>query len=79
MRPFSLGIKIENQYVEILVQEFSLDHSLHYQCTVGNSIIFWIAETKAGEWMQLDGTDCVLAQTIGEKIQQFRTRDSPAS
>jgi len=77
MRPFSLGINIENQYVEILVQEFSLDHSRHYQCTVGNSIIFWIAERKTGGWQQLDGTDCVLAQTIGEKIQQFREHHSP--
>ena len=74
MRPFSLGITIEDQYMEILVQEFDLDHSRHYQCTVGNSIIFWIAQTNNGEWVQLDGTDCVLAQTIGEKIQQFRIR-----
>jgi hypothetical protein len=78
MRPFSLGIKIENQYVEILVQEFSIAQSHHYQCTVGNSIIFWISETKNGYWQQLDGTDCVLAQTIGEKIQQFKSRHSSA-
>jgi len=76
MRPYSLGIKIEDQYVEVMVQEFNLDHNRHYQCTVGNSIIFWIAETKTGEWMQLDGTDCVLAQAIGEKIQQFKIRNT---
>jgi hypothetical protein len=79
MRPFSLGIRIENQYVEILVQEFNLEHSRHYQCTVGNSIIFWIGQNEDGRWCQLDGADCLLAQSIGEKIQQFKSRNFLAS
>ena len=78
MKPFSIGLKIENRYMEVLVQEFEVNQSKHFQCTVGNSIIFWVGQNPDGKWIQIDGTTCVLAQTIGEKIQQFRKRNTEA-
>lgn len=74
MRPFAIGIQVESRYVELLVQEFQLDHDLHYQCTVGNSIVFWIERDTAGNWRQLDGTSNSLTSVIGEKIDQFKQR-----
>ena len=74
MKPFSIGLSIEEKYMEILVQEFPINESLHFQCTVGNSIIFWVERNQEGKWIQTDGTTCVLVQTIGEKIQQFKGR-----
>ncbi len=74
MKPFSIGVKIEDKYMEILVQEFTVNSSKHFQCTVGNSIIFWVEQDQSGKWIQIDGTTCVLVRTIGEKIQQFKER-----
>lgn len=74
MKPFAVGIQVENRYVELLIQEFNIDHALHYQCTVGNSIIFWIERTPDGRWRQLDGTVNPLTTIIGEKIEQYKER-----
>ena len=70
MRPFAIGIQVESNYVELLVQEFKIDGGLHYQCTVGSSIVFWIERDPSGRWMQLDGTVNPLTSIIGEKIEQ---------
>jgi len=78
MRPFSVGIKIEDQYMEVLVQEFGMNQSQRFQCTVGNSLIFWLGKNPDGNWIQIDGTACVLARIIGEKIQQFKEKRSEA-
>lgn len=72
MRPFAIGINVENKYVELLIQEFKVDNELHYQCTVGNSVVFWIEKDMKGNWRQLDGTSNSLTTVIGEKIDQYR-------
>jgi hypothetical protein len=74
MKPFAVGIKVENKYVELLIQEFQLEHGLHYQCTVGNSIVFWIEKGPNGSWRQPDGTVNPLTSVIGEKIDQYKKR-----
>lgn len=74
MNPFAVGIKVEDKYVELLVQEFELEHGLHYQCTVGNSIVFWIEKANNGQWRQLDGTINPLTSVIGDKIDQYKQR-----
>jgi len=74
MKPFAIGIQVEDKYVELLIQEFSLDHELHYQCTVGTSIVFWIERDPRGNWRQLDGTFNALTSIIGEKIEQYKQR-----
>lgn len=74
MKPFAIGIQVESRYVELLVQEFRVDAVLHYQCTVGNSIVFWIERDPSGRWMQLDGTINPLTSIIGEKIEQHTAR-----
>ena len=74
MKPFAVGIKVEDKYVELLVQEFELEHNLHYQCTVGNSIVFWLEKDSNGDWRQLDGTSNPLTSIIGEKIDQYKQR-----
>jgi hypothetical protein len=74
MKPFSIGLSIEEKYMEILVQEFDINQSPRFQCTVGNSIIFWVERNQEGKWRQTDGSTSVLVQTIGEKIQQFKGR-----
>ncbi|HEX2682336.1 MAG TPA: hypothetical protein VHL77_00290 [Ferruginibacter sp.] len=76
MKPFAVGITVEDRYVELLIQEFELEHGLHYQCTVGNSIVFWIERGPSGAWRQLDGTINPLTSVIGEKIDQYRLRVS---
>lgn len=75
MKPFAVGIQVENSYVELLVQEFEVDHTLHYQCTVGTSIIFWIERDSRGRWRQLDGTVNPLTNIIGEKIDQYKQKN----
>ena len=74
MKPFAVGIKVEDKYVELLIQEFELEHGLHYQCTVGTSIVFWMEKDSEGKWRQLDGTINPLTSIIGEKIDQYRKR-----
>jgi hypothetical protein len=74
MRPFAIGIQVEDKYVELLVQEFELENNLHYQCTVGNSIVFWIERDLKGSWRQLDGTINPLTSIIGQKIDQYKQR-----
>jgi hypothetical protein len=74
MKPFAIGINVESKYVELLIQEFTLENALHYQCTVGTSIIFWIERDGQGSWRQLDGTVNALTSVIGEKIEQYKTR-----
>jgi len=74
MKPFAVGIKVEDKYVELLIQEFELEHGLHYQCTVGNSIVFWIEKDANGKWRQLDGTINPLTSVIGDKIDQYKQR-----
>jgi hypothetical protein len=74
MRPFAVGIQVEDKYVELLIQEFNKDHTLHYQCTVGSSIVFWIERDPNGRWRQLDGTLNPLTSIIGKKIEQYKER-----
>ncbi|MGB8191341.1 MAG: hypothetical protein WCF67_05445 [Chitinophagaceae bacterium] len=74
MNPFAIGIEVERKYVELLIQEFKVNNGLHYQCTAGTSIVFWIEKDQQGSWRQLDGTINPLTSIIGSKIDQYKDK-----